>query len=87
MAQGAFIHPFVCVLRTASSSRSRTRSPEDVGKVKFITSFGAESDEDAAAGGAYGPSLPSSTGSNKSARSSVNDSHSDKNRHSSWSVS
>ena len=70
--------------RVGSSSRSRSRSPDDVGQVKFITSFGAESDEEGASGAVQGPSLPPTAA--KSDRSSVNDSHSDTFRHQPWSV-
>ncbi|XP_052827872.1 CLK4-associating serine/arginine rich protein isoform X3 [Octopus bimaculoides] len=37
--------------RSSSSSKSRSRSPENAGKVMYITSFGGESEEEAAAVG------------------------------------
>ncbi|CAE1309764.1 SFRS16 [Acanthosepion pharaonis] len=45
--------------RSSSSSKSRSRSPENTGKVMYITSFGGESEEDA--GVLQGPSLPPDT--------------------------
>lgn len=67
-----------------AGSSSRSRSPEEVGQVKFITSFGAESDDEGASGAVQGPSLPPAHGIGKSDSYSVNDSHSDKFGHHSW---
>lgn len=72
-------------IRSRSSSRSRSRSPANEGQVKFITSFGAESDEEGAT--VQGPSLPPAAAAAKSESStSLTDSKSDSNRHHSWSV-
>lgn len=78
----------ILVFRSGSSSRSRSRSPDDVGKVKFITSFGAESEEEGGAATMQGPTPPPAANASAKSESSTShtDSKSDSNRHQSWSV-